>query len=277
MMERRISVISVNYNGYDLTCAMIDSLRRHVTTPLEIVIVDNGSTRDEAAPLRERYPDVKVLRSERNLGFAGGNNLGFAAATGDYLLLLNNDTEVTEDTLHYLRETLDNDRSIGAVCPKIRFFAPPQHIQFAGYTPLTRITLRNALIGFGEPDDGRYDTPHDTPYAHGAAIAATRATDTVKYASGGFVAETLDRNDIWLAQTPQVFRDEIYRAAAYTAEKDGFAATDDASLAEHIGIGVYLVDCGAENFKVTVGSDLSRAEILLREREEKNHAHRTGI
>ena len=71
MMERRISVISVNYNGYDLTCAMIDSLRRHVTTPLEIVIVDNGSTRDEAAPLRERYPDVKVLRSEGNLGFAG--------------------------------------------------------------------------------------------------------------------------------------------------------------------------------------------------------------
>ena len=98
MMERRISVISVNYNGYSLTCAMIDSLRRHVTTPLEIVIVDNGSARDEAAPLRERYPDVKVLRSERNLGFAGGNNLGFAAATGDYLLLLNNDTEVTEDT-----------------------------------------------------------------------------------------------------------------------------------------------------------------------------------
>lgn len=176
MMERRISVISVNYNGYGLTCAMIDSLRRHVTTPLEIVIVDNGSARDEAAPLRERYPDVKVLRSKRNLGFAGGNNLGFAAATGDYLLLLNNDTEVTEDTLHYLCETLDGDRSIGAVCPKIRFFAPPQHIQFAGYTPLTRITLRNALIGFGEPDDGRYDTPHDTPYAHGAAMMVRRET-----------------------------------------------------------------------------------------------------
>ena len=66
-------------------------------------------------------------------------------------------------------------------------------------------------------------------------------------------------------------------ALHYTAEKDGFAATDDASLAEHIGIGVYLVDCGAENFKVTVGSDLSRAEILLKEREETQHAHRTGI
>ena len=81
---------------------MVESLRRHVTSPLEIIVVDNGSARDEAAMLRERYPEIKALRSERNLGFAGGNNLGFAAATGDYLLLLNNDTEVEDDTLHYL-------------------------------------------------------------------------------------------------------------------------------------------------------------------------------
>lgn len=174
MMERRISVISVNYNGYDLTCAMIDSLRRHVSTPLEIVVVDNGSARDEAALLRQRYPDIKALRSQRNLGFAGGNNLAMAAATGDCLLLLNNDTEVSDDTLHYLCQTLDGDPSIGAVCPKIRFFAPPRHIQFAGYTPLTRITMRNSLIGFGRPDEGQYDTPHDTPYAHGAAMMVRR-------------------------------------------------------------------------------------------------------
>lgn len=105
-MKPLISVISVNYNGYALTCAMVESLRRHVTSPLEIIVVDNGSARDEAAMLRERYPEIKALRSERNLGFAGGNNLGFAAATGDYLLLLNNDTEVEDDTLHYLCETL---------------------------------------------------------------------------------------------------------------------------------------------------------------------------
>lgn len=173
-MKPRISVISVNYNGYALTSAMIDSLRRHVSTPLEIVVVDNGSTRDEAALLTERYPDIKVLRSERNLGFAGGNNLAFTAATGDYLLLLNNDTEVSDDTLRYLCQTLDDNPGIGAVCPKIRFFAPPQAIQFAGYTPLTRITLRNALIGFGSPDDGSFDTPRDTPYAHGAAMMIRR-------------------------------------------------------------------------------------------------------
>lgn len=173
-MKARISIISVNYNGFALTAAMIDSLRRHVTTPLEIVVVDNGSARDEAALLRERYPDIVVLRSDENLGFAGGNNLGIRAATGDCLLLLNNDTEVTDDTLHHLAETLDADPSIGAVCPKIRFWTPPQAIQFAGYTPLTRITLRNGLIGFGQPDDGSYDSPHETPYAHGAAMMVRR-------------------------------------------------------------------------------------------------------
>ena len=173
-MKARISVISVNYNGFALTAAMIDSLRRHVTTPLEIIVVDNGSARDEAAMLRERYPDIVVLRSDENLGFAGGNNLGLRAASGDCLLLLNNDTEVSDDSLHYLCETLDADPGIGAVCPKIRFWAPPQVIQFAGYTPLTRITLRNGLVGFGQPDDGSCDTPHETPYAHGAAMMVRR-------------------------------------------------------------------------------------------------------
>ena len=173
-MKPRISVISVNYNGFAVTTAMIDSLRRHVTTPTEIIVVDNGSERDEAAMLRERYPGIIAIRSAENLGFAGGNNLGIRAATGDCLLLLNNDTEVADDTLHHLCDTLDADPAIGAVCPKIRFHEPPQAIQFAGYTPLTRITLRNALIGFGEPDSGRFDTPHDTPYAHGAAMMVRR-------------------------------------------------------------------------------------------------------
>lgn len=171
----RVSVVTVNYNGLALTEALIRSLRTQVTAPLEIVVVDNGSERDEAALLRAHYPDIKALRSERNLGFAGGNNLGMAAATGEYLLLLNNDTEVEGDTLHRLCETLDADPSIGVVCPKIRFFDPPRTIQFAGYTPLSPVTLRNALVGFGQADDGSYDTPHETPYAHGAAMLVRRS------------------------------------------------------------------------------------------------------
>lgn len=105
-----------------------------------------------------------------------------------------------------------------------------------------------------------------TAFAHGAAIAACPATDTIKYAEGVRIGETLPRENIWLAQTPQVFRDAVYRAAVYTAEKDGFIGTDDASLVENIGINVHLVDTGIDNFKVTFKSDLLRAEQLLKER-----------
>ena len=165
-MKPMISVVTVNYNGWELTSALIRSLECHVHTPLEVIVVDNGSRMDEAALLCARHPHIRAIRSHRNLGFAGGNNLGITAASGQYLLLLNNDTEVEQDTLHLLAERLDREPELGAVCPKIRFFDPPRSVQFAGYTPLTPVTLRNALIGFGEPDDGRWDTPCETPYAH---------------------------------------------------------------------------------------------------------------
>ncbi|MEG2611884.1 MAG: glycosyltransferase family 2 protein [Alistipes sp.] len=173
-MAHSISVITVNYNGLELTAALIESLCRFVSTPLEIVVVDNGSRRDEAIELQHRYPYIRTIRSEQNLGFAGGNNLGMRIATGDYLLLLNNDTEIEDDTLHNLAAMLDVHTDVGVVCPKICFFAPPRAIQFAGYTPLTCITLRNELLGFGATDDGSFDVPHLTPYAHGAAMMLRR-------------------------------------------------------------------------------------------------------
>jgi len=173
-MTPLVSVISVNYNGLELTCRMVESLLRWNSVPTELIVVDNGSQRDEAAELRRRYPMLTVLRSPRNLGFAGGNNLGIRAARGRYLLLLNNDTEIESDGLGFLCRTLDEHPEAGVVCPKIRFYRPPRCIQFAGYEPLSRITLRNALVGFGQPDDGRFDTPCETPYAHGAAMMLRR-------------------------------------------------------------------------------------------------------
>jgi len=107
-----------------------------------------------------------------------------------------------------------------------------------------------------------------TAFAHGAAIAACPATDTVKYAENNYIEETVPREHIWLAGTPQVFRDEVYRAAAYVAVEENFEGTDDASLVENIGIRVHLVDVGPDNFKITFKNDLLRAEQLLQERKE---------
>ena len=174
MRKPDVSIISLNYNGFELTSAMIESLKRNVSLDFELIIVDNASREDEAAMLRDRYPELKLVRSDKNLGFAGGNNLGIREATGRYLFFLNNDTELEDDSLRYLVERMDSDPSIGVACPKIRFFYGERLIQFAGYTPLSKISLRNSLIGFKCKDDGSFDQSCDSPYAHGAAMMVRR-------------------------------------------------------------------------------------------------------
>jgi len=173
-MNTTISIITVNYNGLADTCEMIDSLPPY--EGMEVIVVDNGSKANEAAVIAARYPHVKAIRSEQNLGFAGGNNLGIKAATGQYLFFINNDTVVRDNWhLEQLIHRLESSEKIGMVCPKIRFTWKTSPIQFAGYTPLSTVTMRNHAIGFGEEDCGQYDTPHPTPYAHGAAMMAKRA------------------------------------------------------------------------------------------------------
>ncbi len=104
-------------------------------------------------------------------------------------------------------------------------------------------------------------------YKYKAATAAHRSTDTVKIADKkGFIDQTADRDTVWLAQTPQVFKAKLYRAAAYTAFKKGVEATDDNSLVENVKHPIRLVECGAQNIKVTTYEDLAVAEAILKER-----------
>ena len=133
-------------------------------------MVDNASQQDEASIIQNKFPQVKVIRSKQSLGFAGGNNLGIKEAKGKYIFLVNNDTVFKEFNLLPLIEKLESSPQIGIVCPKIRFAWGNNPIQFAGYTPLSKITIRNQAIGFDEEDQGQHDTPHSTPYAHGAAM-----------------------------------------------------------------------------------------------------------
>lgn len=165
-----ISIITVNYNGMNDTEELIKSLRNHNSLPYELIVVDNASRINEAELLQNKYPDIITIRSEKNLGFSGGNNLGIRQAKGKYIFLLNNDTYIEENTFHYLIETLERRPKAGVVSPKIKFAFPPCHIQFAGYLPLSHITLRNDLIGFGEEDKGQYNIAQRTPYCHGAAM-----------------------------------------------------------------------------------------------------------
>ena len=141
---------------------------------LEVIVVDNASKQDEASIIQKQFPQVKVIRSGKNLGFAGGNNLGIKEAEGKYIFLINNDTVFKEFNVDSLTNRLESSPNIGIVCPKIRFAWGTNPIQYAGYTPLSKITVRNQAIGFGEEDHGQYDSASPTPYSHGAAMLIKR-------------------------------------------------------------------------------------------------------
>lgn len=109
-------------------------------------------------------------------------------------------------------------------------------------------------------------------YRTGAAIAAKRATDTVKKTDeNGFVAETIDRSLLWLAQTPQIFKKSVYEVSVSRAETIDETITDDAMLAERAGFHVKLVECLNENIKITDQRDLAIArDILIKRKAETN-------
>ena len=107
-----LSVITVNYNGFHDTCEFIDSWAATVfSVSYEMIVIDNGSTANEAALLQKTYPFIQAVRSERNLGFAGGNNLGINLAKGKYLFLLNNDVCMVKDAIPLLiKRLLSSDK-----------------------------------------------------------------------------------------------------------------------------------------------------------------------
>lgn len=169
---KKVSIVTVNFNQPKVTEDLLKSLAEVNTyTALEIIVVDNGSKINPVPDWKEKYPDVIFIRSELNLGFAGGNNIGIRQACGDYYFLINNDTEVTPDLIEKLVGTLENNSKIGLVSPKIHYFDQPGMLQYAGYTQMNYYTARNGCIGQFEEDKGQYDgLSGPTGFAHGAAM-----------------------------------------------------------------------------------------------------------
>ncbi len=165
-----VSIITVNYNQSEVTCSFIESLNKITYPNFEVIVVDNNSTEDNPNIIKQRYPNIIFIANPINYGFAAGNNLGLMRARGDYVMLLNNDIEVPPGFMEPLVQKLENNPKIGAVSPKIKFYYQPDTLQYAGFTPINNITMRNASIGFREKDVGQYEKDRKTAYAHGAAM-----------------------------------------------------------------------------------------------------------
>ncbi len=168
-MSALVSIITVNYKQAQVTCELLESIGKLAYNALEVIVVDNGQSGDDTSLYQSVLPNVRVINSSENIGFAGGNNLGIQAATGEFLFLVNNDTELDNGLIESLLTHFEDDH-VGAVSPILKYYDHPDQIQFAGFTEINPITGANELVR-----KAKSSYPYFTPYFHGAAVMLRRS------------------------------------------------------------------------------------------------------
>lgn len=175
MAAPTVSVIIVSWNARSVVEQCLPSVVATEYPNLEIIFADNASTDGSAAWIARHYPQVKIVRHPENWLFARGNNAAFPHASGEYVVLLNNDVEVPPDWLHPLVEVMTENPDVGAVQPKLLQYDDRSRFEYAGASggyldrvgyPFTRGRLFNTL----EVDRGQYDDARDVFWATGAAL-----------------------------------------------------------------------------------------------------------
>lgn len=167
-----ISIITVNYNGIKDTRNFLYSLKESVKdVQYEVIVVDNASKNDEASILSSEFDWIKCSRSEKNLGFSGGNNLGVELAVGDYFLFLNNDLIFKSDFITPILAKLTESENIGAVSPLI--LNMDGTLCYGGCENIDKYLLRIHYLS-GNINNALAEA-QEVSLVHGAAVAIKRS------------------------------------------------------------------------------------------------------
>ncbi len=172
----KVSVIVLNWNGYEHTSECLRSLAQISYPNHEVIIVDNGSTDGSAQALQDGFPWCRFVRNRRNLGFAAGCNAGIRDALrrkAEYVLLLNNDAVLAHDALEPAVKAMEADSSVGLIGGKIYYKNRPRVFWYAGGT--VNLLLGRAVVrGEGELDRGQYDETCEVAFVTGAMMLISR-------------------------------------------------------------------------------------------------------
>lgn len=184
----RLSVVILNWNGRNHLERYLPSVVAHSTGEAEVIVADNGSTDDSLVWLRLAYPDVRVVRLDRNYGFAGGYNRALEQIDSEYYLLLNSDVEVTAGWWQPLVALLDSEPEVAVVAPKLLSDSHREVFEYAGASGgfidyLGYPFCRGRILSTVERDEGQYDDCRDIFWASGAAMCCR---SSVFRAMGGF-------------------------------------------------------------------------------------------
>lgn len=177
----KVSIIILNWNGLKDTRECLDSLKKVTYPNFGVVVVDNGSEREEYLSLKKDFGGfTQIIRSSKNLGFTGGCNLGIRRSQGEYVLLLNNDTVVESNFLEPLITVMEQDKKIGAVQPKARYFYEKNHFDYAGaaggFIDVFGYPFARGRVFYGnEQDRGQYDEICPIFWASGVAMFIRRS------------------------------------------------------------------------------------------------------
>lgn len=168
----RFSVIVLNWNGRELLRGCLASIAAQDFSDHETVVVDNGS-KDGSCELVEReHPGMHLIRVGENAGFCRGNNIGMEVATGELIVLINNDSELEPDFLSRLSEGCDADAGAGMYATKVMMYDRPDLLDSAGLLVYPDGVCRSR--GWLDPDGGEYDEPTDVLGPVGCAAAYRR-------------------------------------------------------------------------------------------------------
>lgn len=225
-MNPFVSIVIVNWNGKENLKECLESLSKIDYSNYEVILVDNGSTDGSVTLVKKQFPKVIIVESDKNLGFAGGNNLGYERSKGEYILFLNNDTIVTRNFLGNLVDFIKEKKDLAIIQPKILFHRPGSTLHHK-INSIGNFLLRSGFLY--HLDYGKEDTEREFPYeifsAYGACFLARRSViEKVGLFDPDYFAyfeETDLCHRIWLAGykimiLPSVL---IYHKGAKTAQK----------------------------------------------------------
>lgn len=179
MAQKLVSIVITTRNRKEVVSECLESILETDYPNIEAILVDNGSSDGTVGAIRKRFPEVRVIASEENLGLNGGKNLGQKHAKGDYIFFLDSDTVVDKKCLSELIVIAESDREVGIVTPKMYYFDTPNIIWYAG-AHVNLLTSQTRNLYANEKDSGQGDQVRETEFAPTAYLATREVVGRLK-------------------------------------------------------------------------------------------------
>ncbi|NVO10468.1 MAG: glycosyltransferase family 2 protein [Bacteroidales bacterium] len=173
---QKVAVVILNWNGEKFLKKFLPRVVSNTITPnVDVIVADNGSTDESVLYIESNHPNVKVIRLDKNYGFASGYNLALKQVEAEYYVLLNSDVDVPQGWLNPLIQFMDKNPLTAACMPKILDYNNPSHFEYAGAAGgfidyLGYPFCRGRILSHIEEDNGQYNEPLEVFWASGACL-----------------------------------------------------------------------------------------------------------